>query len=718
MLRSLKVTDGWLKRVKQALSRYDFSSQKALAEELEISSRKTNDFFNGKSVDYEIFVAICARLGLDWQKVAKVSPETIKSINSPSKVSESKSEPKEVLIISSQSTPSVSSQISKPIENRPKTSESIPKLASSLFRSFDSQDRIAQKKFLNTAPPLNPEDQADKPLDDSFNSLLDNLLDNLPIQIGDRPQDISNNPFTSDKLSDKLVDSPIEEQIEEQINEKVEELFTKNPEAGVIEEIPLLSVEISAEITGNNPIESKPTEGVTQIQELLGIDSNLTQTLSLNPKTIAQIQELLGMVGDIKPVKASVREVKPIRDLELESLTSDRNFSVEEPINKISAIQAEVNKDISADVDISNEIKEKTNKAIDKEVDKEIDRVNLESIPSPFQLAIDNLESIISAYYDFCKVQDWDMAAAVVNSVNLAYIRKTADLSLILDLFNQLLPPKWQNGEQKIGDRLVHLQVICNAGMAAFYLDKFADAVGYYESVLAISSDISTLSSCSELKLKIKALNGLGTIYQTLAQYQSAIKYFQQAQVLATESENNQSKLQALGNLGNIYYALRQYRTAIAYYQEFLKLSDGKDLVELEFSVIGNLGNAFYNLKEYQTGIGYQQKYLEVAQTIGNSEKEAGCLVSLGFAYYALGLYQTAIQYYNQAKAIADRCNYKRIQVSVFSGLGLSYQALKNYPTAVICFHKCLEVARQVGDRAAEVRALYNLRKSNSYQLI
>jgi hypothetical protein len=168
MLRSLKVTDGWLKRVKQALSRYDFSSQKALAEELDISSRKANDFFNGKSVDYEVFVAICSRLGLDWRKVARVSPEKIASMTSPSNVPNTE----EFSIISSQTTPSISAQISKPIENRlgetNQIPEGIPKLASGLFRSFDSQDGIARKKFINTNPPLNPENQVPENQDPAF----------------------------------------------------------------------------------------------------------------------------------------------------------------------------------------------------------------------------------------------------------------------------------------------------------------------------------------------------------------------------------------------------------------------------------------------------------------------------------------------------------------------------------------------------------------------
>ena len=120
MQRSLKVSNGWLKKVKQALSKFDFTSQKALAEELQISTGKTSNFFNGKPVDYETFIAICDRLKLDWQKVAKVSPEVLKTIENPN--------------------------------------QGIPRLASSLFHGFEYQAAKPQKKFIiASSPAITPE---------------------------------------------------------------------------------------------------------------------------------------------------------------------------------------------------------------------------------------------------------------------------------------------------------------------------------------------------------------------------------------------------------------------------------------------------------------------------------------------------------------------------------------------------------------------------------
>jgi tetratricopeptide (TPR) repeat protein len=680
MLRSLKVSNGWLKRVKQALSRYDFSSQKALAEELEISPRKASDFFNGKSVDYEVFVAICARLGLEWQKVAMVSSEIMKSIETSSQVSAKAQE-----LVPVPQPELAKNELAKNIEDQAKKPDGIPKLASSLFRTFESQDYIPQKKFINVKTPDSPDS-----IEKSPDQLLDQSLDPVEQLVSEVSKpDPEPTPEAAVRIPKVIAQPAVKEEIIEKIG--IEEIQLPEPK---IENKDLVQIP--------EPLEPK----------LLEIPTNLSENL---PPTIAQ--ELPTIAATHKPepdqpkpeIKLEIKQIEPTKAssnlglLNLSDLLNSASIPVKSPVKKEEVI---ITKPLT-----SNQVQNQTPSKVPNSVTAPI----IATIPQSYQPSSNNLEPILTAFYSACDAQDWDLAAAIVNDINLTYIKKTSDLALILDLYNQLLPPKWQDGEQKIIDRLIHWQVLYNAGLASSYLEKYTDAVAYYETALAIASN-SEPNLESNSGLKIKALNGLGLIYQAVAQYQSALKYFQQAQVLAKESQDQPSELQALGNLGNIYYASRQYRTAINYYQGFLQLANGEDEIELEFLVIGNLGNAYYNLGEYQTAINYQQKYLEIARMIGNSEKEAGCLVGLGFTYYSLGLYQTAIEHYQNAKAIVDKFTYQRTQLSIFSGLGLCYQALKIYSTAVVCFHKCLEIAQKLGDRSAEVKALYNLRKANSYQ--
>lgn len=70
--RSLRVAPEYLEKVKSAVQRNKFPSQKALAIELGIALSTVSNFLNGKPVDFLNFTEICEKLGLDWQAIAQI----------------------------------------------------------------------------------------------------------------------------------------------------------------------------------------------------------------------------------------------------------------------------------------------------------------------------------------------------------------------------------------------------------------------------------------------------------------------------------------------------------------------------------------------------------------------------------------------------------------------------------------------------------------------
>ncbi len=73
MSQTLKVHANSLRRVKAAMEKHGISSQKALAEVLEISLYKVREFMAGRPIDADTFLRICEHLELDWQKITRVS---------------------------------------------------------------------------------------------------------------------------------------------------------------------------------------------------------------------------------------------------------------------------------------------------------------------------------------------------------------------------------------------------------------------------------------------------------------------------------------------------------------------------------------------------------------------------------------------------------------------------------------------------------------------
>lgn len=92
MSRSLRVQQDCLEKVKLAVRRNGFPSQRSLSEEVGFALATVSNFLTGKPVDYATFEELCRKLELDWREIANLdfevssqtidkNPETSESIN-------------------------------------------------------------------------------------------------------------------------------------------------------------------------------------------------------------------------------------------------------------------------------------------------------------------------------------------------------------------------------------------------------------------------------------------------------------------------------------------------------------------------------------------------------------------------------------------------------------------------------------------------------------
>ena len=85
MARSQKVAPEYLENVNSALKRNGYPSKSKFAEHVTPSLSTVKNFFAGKPVDFEYFVEICEKLGLDWQEISydETLDETSQKDNNP-----------------------------------------------------------------------------------------------------------------------------------------------------------------------------------------------------------------------------------------------------------------------------------------------------------------------------------------------------------------------------------------------------------------------------------------------------------------------------------------------------------------------------------------------------------------------------------------------------------------------------------------------------------
>ena len=81
MPRSQKVAHDYLQTVESALQRNGYPSKSKFAEHVTPSLSTVKNFFAGRPVDFEYFVEICEKLGLDWQEIS--AKETLTTDTNP-----------------------------------------------------------------------------------------------------------------------------------------------------------------------------------------------------------------------------------------------------------------------------------------------------------------------------------------------------------------------------------------------------------------------------------------------------------------------------------------------------------------------------------------------------------------------------------------------------------------------------------------------------------
>ncbi|MEO1431672.1 MAG: hypothetical protein AAFV71_21955 [Cyanobacteria bacterium J06633_8] len=81
MARSQKISPEYLPKINSALQRNGYPNKSKFAEHVTPSLSTVKNFFSGKPVDFENFVEICEKLGLNWQEVS--AKETLPQNTNP-----------------------------------------------------------------------------------------------------------------------------------------------------------------------------------------------------------------------------------------------------------------------------------------------------------------------------------------------------------------------------------------------------------------------------------------------------------------------------------------------------------------------------------------------------------------------------------------------------------------------------------------------------------
>ncbi|CAH3162003.1 unnamed protein product [Pocillopora meandrina] len=200
----------------------------------------------------------------------------------------------------------------------------------------------------------------------------------------------------------------------------------------------------------------------------------------------------------------------------------------------------------------------------------------------------------------------------------------------------------------------------------------------------------------------------LGTMFESLGQYDKAEEYLQKALVIKTEIGDRGGEASCYGNLGTVFESLGQYDKAEEYLQKALVIKTEIGDRKGEATNYGNLGTVFKSLGQYDKAEEYLQKALVITTEIGDRGGEASCYGNLGTVFESLGQYDKAEEYLQKALVIKTEIGDKR-EATNYGNLGTVFLSVGQYDKAEEYLQKALVIQTEIGDRKGEATSYGNL---------
>ncbi len=190
-------------------------------------------------------------------------------------------------------------------------------------------------------------------------------------------------------------------------------------------------------------------------------------------------------------------------------------------------------------------------------------------------------------------------------------------------------------------------------------LYEYANLLSYYgdypTAIEVLQEVMKLVENDSEQKLMLaRCLMQMGLISFFSEQLDSALDYYQRAEMLAIEEKSDQGVSIAKNNIGNVYQTKKKYADAISQYLESLEIQQRLKDSSTICNTLYNVGTCYMELEENSLAEQYLEESYSVAVKIDDREIESLALVHLG-------ILKGNRSYLEQSIEIVEKCGYRQV---------------------------------------------------------
>jgi signal transduction histidine kinase len=214
-------------------------------------------------------------------------------------------------------------------------------------------------------------------------------------------------------------------------------------------------------------------------------------------------------------------------------------------------------------------------------------------------------------------------------------------------------------------------------GNIGFYESKYDEAAEAYQKSLDLFEAVSDTLNI------ISVNNNLAVVYESLKDYENAVRLQLINLELIERTGVESSKISVLINLGNIYDYQGKKNERVKMLNEALTIAVKYNDYKYIASIYNNLGNGSYYNGEYVQALDYFENALKVNVQTGDKQEETRCRANIGWANLKLGNDQKALESFSQSLLLAKEIGSNEKRMLALDGISSVYSKLGNFKKAL-----------------------------------
>jgi len=244
----------------------------------------------------------------------------------------------------------------------------------------------------------------------------------------------------------------------------------------------------------------------------------------------------------------------------------------------------------------------------------------------------------------------------------------------------------------------------------------YAQAKKYIEGLTNFQKALEIYKLINYKLKQSHSLYFIGKMYLKLKNYEAAIKYYNEAVIIAQQIKEKELYADILFDLALAYSLQKKFNKSMNIYRQVLKiykkLEKNPEQGEVYFEmgkILREMGN-----EHYQEAYKNFKNALKIMTKENQQKFEIDCRNQIGDLLLLLDQPQEALNNYEKALKKSKKYNDVLGEVTAYFGRGKSLYELKNYKKAIVIFNLVVEFYRKIKYLKGEIACLTYL--SNSYE--